>query len=159
MSGAERFFVDTNVLLYSLDSADPQKQATATEWLKCLWADGAGCLSWQVLNEFYVNAIRKLGAPASKARAVIETFALWRPVDPSLGLMQRAWHWMDSAQLTYWDALIVAAAERAGCACLLSEDFQAGRKLGSVTVVNPFRSRPQEFGLRLSDQGDAASVC
>ena len=54
---------------------------------------------------------------------------------------------MDQAQLTYWDGLIVAAAEQAGCAWLLSEDFQAGRKLGRVTVVNPFHDRPEHFGL------------
>ncbi len=159
MAGAERFFVDTNVLLYAVDASEQLKRASAVEWLNCLWREGRGALSWQVLNEFYINAIRKLGAPAAKARAVVETFALWRPVDHSLGLTQRAWHWMDSAHLAYWDALIVAAAERAGCAWLLSEDFQAGHKLGAITVVNPFRSRPDEFGISQSDQHDSASSC
>ncbi len=55
---------------------------------------------------------------------------------------------MDTAQLSFWDALIVAAAERRGCQWLLSEDFQAGRKIGPVTVVNPFRALPEEFGLQ-----------
>jgi predicted nucleic acid-binding protein len=101
-----------------------------------------------VLHEFYVNAVRKLGTPAQKARATVDAFALWHPVDTSLGLIQRAWFWMDSAQLSYWDSLIVAAAERSGCAWLMSEDFQTGRKLGTVTVMNPLHTHPHEFGLR-----------
>lgn len=145
MNAGERFFVDTNILLYSVDPADPAKQQAARRWLAVLWEQTAGCLSWQVLNEFYVNAVRKLRTPSPRARSIVELFALWQPIDTSLGLIQRAWHWMDRAELAYWDALIVAAAERGGCAWLLSEDFQAGRKFGSVMVVNPLRTRPQEF--------------
>jgi predicted nucleic acid-binding protein len=147
MNAAERFFVDTNILLYSADPADPAKQQAARLWLTVLWEQAAGCLSWQVLDEFYVNALRKLHSPSPRARSMVELFALWQPIDTSLGLIQRAWHWMDKAGLPYWDALIVAAAERGGCAWLLSEDFQAGRQFGPVTVVNPLRGRPEEFGL------------
>jgi predicted nucleic acid-binding protein len=64
-----------------------------------------------------------------------------------LGIIERAWHWSDKSGIPYWDALIVAAAETAGCKYLLSEDFQPGQKFGGVTVVNPFRSSPEEFGL------------
>jgi predicted nucleic acid-binding protein len=148
MRAADRFFVDTNVLLYSVDSADAAKQAAARHWLNLLWEEATGCLSWQVLHEFYVNAVRKLRTPASKARATVEVFALWQPADTSLGLVQRAWHWMDEAQLSCWDSLIVAAAERGGCRWLLSEDFQSGRKFDSITVVNPFRARPEDFNLK-----------
>jgi len=147
MPAGERFFVDTNVLLYSSDPRDPSKQDAARQWLGALWEHEAGCLSWQVLHEFIVNAIRKLRTPAPQARNLVEVFTLWRPVDTSLGLIRRAWHWMDEAQLPYWDSLIVAAAERGGCAWLLSEDFQAGRKLGAVAIVNPFQSLPHDFGL------------
>jgi predicted nucleic acid-binding protein len=63
-------------------------------------------------------------------------------VEQSLMLTRRAWHWTDEAQVSYWDRLILAAAERAGCKRLLSEDFQSGRLYGSVRVVNPFRERP-----------------
>lgn len=145
MRAAERFFVDTNVLLYSVDPADAAKQRAARQWLKVLWENGAGCLSWQVLNEFYVNAVQKLKTPSPKARRLVEAFALWQPVETSLGLIERGWYWMDEAQLSYWDSLIVAASERAGCAWLLSEDFQEGRKFGDVAVVNPFRSHPAGF--------------
>jgi len=147
MPAIERFFVDTNVLLYGADPRDPAKQRRAQLWLDALWEHGAGIVSWQVLHEFYVNATRKLKSSVLQARATVDVFAEWQPVDTSHVLIQRAWHWMDTAQIGYWDALIVAAAERRGCHWLLSEDFQAGRKLGSVTVVNPFRALPEEFGL------------
>jgi predicted nucleic acid-binding protein len=57
--------------------------------------------------------------------------------------IRRAWHWMDEAQLSYWDALILSSsAEASGCQWLLSEDFQNGRAYGSVTVINPFSQAP-----------------
>jgi predicted nucleic acid-binding protein len=57
-------------------------------------------------------------------------------------LLERAWHWTDAAHLPYWDALILGAAEIAGCDFLLSEDFQAGRRFGAVKVLNPFTAAP-----------------
>jgi predicted nucleic acid-binding protein len=74
-------------------------------------------------------------------------FAIWQPVETTIGLIERAWHWTDEARLSYWDSLILAAAERAGCNWLLSEDFQPGRRLGDVTVVSPFGADPAEFDL------------
>ncbi len=153
MNAADRFFADTDLLLYSLDPSDPSKREAARRWLAALWEQGAGRLSWQVLHEFYANAVRKLGAPDARAKSTVEVFAAWRPIETSLGLIQRAWHWMDRAQLAYWDGLIVAAAERGGCAWLLSEDFQAGRKFDSVSVVNPFRAGPEDFGLPAAGGG------
>jgi len=147
MSGAERFFVDTNVLLYSVDRSLPGRREQARRWLACLWENACGRLSWQVLHEFYVNAERKMGLDRSSARRTVETLAQWQPVETGLGLIQRGWHWIDRAQLSFWDSLIVAAAERAGCVWLLSEDFQDGREFEAVTVVNPFAHQPAEFGL------------
>ncbi len=149
MSAAvDRFFVDTNVLLYSVDATEAAKRARARQWLDSLWATDAGRLSWQVLNEFYSNAVGKMKTPAARARENVETFALWQPVDFGLGLLQRAWYWMDRASVSYWDALIVAAAEAAGCKYLLTEDFQAGRKFDELTVVNPFLTGPENFDFK-----------
>jgi predicted nucleic acid-binding protein len=61
-------------------------------------------------------------------------------------MISRAWHWCDHASINFWDAMIVAAAEQAGCRWLLSEAFQTGKKFGSVTVVNPFEHDPAEYG-------------
>jgi predicted nucleic acid-binding protein len=146
MNGARDFvFVDTNVLLYEVDGADPAKQLTCRRWLEALWQAGSARVSWQVLNEFYVNATRKAGAPAATCRRLVETYVQWKPVEFSLPLLQRAWHWVDGAGITFWDALILAAAERSGCRWLLSEDFSHGRKYGSVQVVNPFDADPNEI--------------
>jgi predicted nucleic acid-binding protein len=147
MSADDRFFVDTNVLLYSVDASSPAKQQAARIWLGVLWENGIGALSWQVLHEFYVNVVRKIRVSKPLARQLTEDFAQWRPPEMTIGLIRRAWHWSDQAQLSYWDSLILAAAERMDCAWLLSEDFQTGRRYGAVTVINPFLHTPAEFGL------------
>jgi predicted nucleic acid-binding protein len=67
-------------------------------------------------------------------------------VDTSLGLVQRAWYWVDAAQLSYWDALILAGAQRSGARYLLSEDFQSTRRYEDIQVLNPFEQSPVEFG-------------
>ena len=90
------------------------------------------------MHEFNTNATRKLNIPPAVARRCVRNFVAWRPVDTSWGLIERAWHWVDSAQLSYWDALILAAAEVSQCAYLLSEDFQADRRYGDVLILNPF---------------------
>ena len=146
-AAADRFFVDTNVLLYSVDDSDVTKHDRARKWLDSLWAANSGRLSWQVLNEFYANAIRKLKKPAVRVRQNVDAFAMWQPVGFGLGMLHRAWHWNDTRGLPYWDSLIVASAESTGCKYLLSEDFQAGQEFSGVTVVNPFLSSPDEFNL------------
>ncbi len=147
MSAGDRFFVDTNVLLYSVDALSPEKQRPARLWVDALWETGSGALSWQVLHEFYVNTVRKVRVPKKIARQLAEDFAQWRPPEVTIGLIRRAWHWNDQAQCSYWDGLILAAAERLECTWLLSEDFQNGRRFGQVTIVNPFLHTPEEFGL------------
>ena len=147
MPAADRFFVDANVLLYSVDMRDPRKQERAWEWLSVLWERGLGALSWQVLHEFYANALHKLRVQRPEARKIVRAYSQWAPVETTVGLVERAWYWMERAQLSYWDSLIVSAAERAGCRRLLSEDFQAGRRFGEVVGVNPFLQGPEQFGL------------
>ena len=142
MTADVAIFVDTNVLLYVMDESNPGRQAQAREWVDHLWSSGAGRLSWQVLNECYDNAVRKLRKPPPLARAAIETYAEWGMAEFNLPLIRRAWHWADRANVPYWDALILAAAESQGCRFLLSEDFQEGRAYGPVRVINPFRSDP-----------------
>lgn len=145
MSAGDGFFVDSNLLLYFIDSSEPKKRDRAVEWLDKLWMTGSGRLSWQVLHEFYWNAVRKMRLAPAKAQELVEDLSQWRPVDTSLGLVQQAWQWMDEAQLSYWDALILAAAERSGSRYLLSEDFQSDRSYGEVRVLNPFEHSPAEF--------------
>jgi predicted nucleic acid-binding protein len=147
MSAADRYFVDSNLILYYVDPIDSRKQARSTEWLEALWGAGVGCLSWQVLHEFYWNAVRKMRLEPARAREIVEDLAHWSPVDTTLGLVQQAWHWTDAAQLTYWDALILAAAQRAGARYLLSEDFQSNRYYDEILVLNPFEHSASDFTL------------
>jgi predicted nucleic acid-binding protein len=138
----DRYFVDTNVFLYPHDLSHPAKRARAKEWLAWLWENACGSLSWQVLQEFYSNAVRKFGVAPELARQRVNLMHEWKPPEMTIGILERAWHWTDQAQVSFSDAMIVAAAERTRCRFLLSEDFQHGRKFGSVTVLNPFETSP-----------------
>jgi predicted nucleic acid-binding protein len=147
MPGAHKFFVDTNLFLYAIDRSTAKKRDRAWLWLEALWSASSGHISWQVLHEFYANAVGKMGVENRAARRFVHTYTQWNPVETTLALLERAWDWADQAHISYWDSLIVSAAERAGCDVLLSEDLQAGRRFGDVTIVNPFSKIPSEFGL------------
>ena len=140
-------FFDTNVLLYGFDATNAEKRIRAQAWLEAAWAARRARASWQVIHEFYQNATGKLKQPTDRVRNAVESYLEW-PLEPSGPvLLRRAWHWCDTAQVHFWDAMIVAAAEQSGARLLVSEDLQDGQSFGSVTVVNPFLHEPGEFGL------------
>jgi predicted nucleic acid-binding protein len=128
------------VLLCFVDASEPFRQVRTSDWLWLVWTARTGYLSWQALNEFYDNAVRKLAVPPTEARFLVDSFVAWSPVDSPPAVIHRAWRWGDIAQVSHWDSLIVAAAELAGCSVLLSEDFQAGRQFDQLQVVDPFRT-------------------
>ena len=138
-------FVDSNVLLYALDVADKNKQRAAQAWRSALWSSRMGRLSFQVLGEFYVNAIRLRPDAVDDARAEIRDLLAWRPIVTDAALLEHGWKLQDRYRLSYWDALIVAAAKAAGCGYLLTEDLQAGQKLDGVEVVSPFLRDPDSL--------------
>jgi predicted nucleic acid-binding protein len=138
----DRYFVDSNVFLYIFDEASPSKRDKSEVWLAWLWENACGALSWQVVQEFYWNATRKYRATPEQARSYVKLMWEWNPPDVTIGMFERAWYWSDQAQVTFWDAMIVSAAERMRCRFLLSEDFQTGREFGSITIVNPFETSP-----------------
>jgi len=138
-------FVDSNVFLYALDKADLKKQQAARNWRAELWKSRRGRLSFQVLGEFYVNAIRLLPKARDEARSEVRDLLAWRPVVTDAALLERGWKIQDRYQLSYWDALIVAAAKTSSCSYLLTEDLQAGQNLDGIEVVNPFLCEPQSI--------------
>ena len=140
---ADLYFVDTNVILYSYDESHHLKRDRAEAWLEWLWQNTSGSLSWQVIQEFYWNAIRKFGVQPGRIRSHVRMLMEWNPPDVTIGLIERAWFWTDQAQISFWDSMIVAAAERTRCRWLLSEDFQTGREFGGITVLNPFEIAPE----------------
>ena len=134
-----RSFVDTNVLVYAFDDADPRKKERSLEIIRS-GVDGNLVLSTQVLQEFYVAATRKLRTPLSAEVAEQAVTALARlpvvPVDAALVLAAIAA--CRRYQLSLWDALIVVAARASGCERLWTEDLQAGMRFDGLTVVNPY---------------------
>lgn len=138
----EPVFVDTNVLIYAVDLADPQKQRAAQSWLDELWRNKLGRLSFQVLQEFYVKVGQKGLSTVRDVRTEIRDLLTWKPVPVSAGLLERSWKIQDRYQLSFWDSLIVAAAKSAFCRFLLTEDLQAGQDLDGLLVVNPFLHDP-----------------
>ncbi len=135
-------FVDSNVLLYAVDSADPHKQQTASDWRAELWKSQLGRVSFQVLNEFYVNAVRLKPSSAVDARAEVRDLLAWNPVVIDAAVVQLGWKLQDRYRLSYWDSLIVAAARISTCGFLLSEDLEHGQVLDGVEVINPFLRTP-----------------
>lgn len=135
-----RAFVDTNVLVYAVDDADPVKRDAARELLRT--AEPAGlALSTQVLCEFYVVVTRRLAVPLAEAdaEAAVELLAKLPLVTTDVELVRSGITVSRSERISLWDGLMVAAAETAGCDVLLSEDLAAGATYGSVRVENPFQ--------------------
>jgi predicted nucleic acid-binding protein len=133
-------FVDTNILIYAEDRDAKDKHLVARDLIVELWDSREGVLSIQVLQEFYVNVTRKLKKPlsASKAREIVEEYLTWTIVDNTGRMLLDAIELQRKAQLSFWDSLVVQAAIDSGCNKLYSEDLNAGQRIGSVTIVNPF---------------------
>ena len=136
----EPVFVDTNVLVYRSDASDPVKQARADTWHAFLWRSRAGRLSFQVLLELYSTLTRKLkpAVDAREAREIVRELTEWKPISVGAAVVERAWFLEERHALSWWDALIVAAAQVCECDVLLTEDLQHGQVFDGVRVVNPF---------------------
>jgi predicted nucleic acid-binding protein len=138
-------FVDTNVFIYALDRANLQKQQAAQAWRTWLWESNRGRVSFQVLQEFYVNAIKKQPSARVEIRREVNDLMAWQPIVLDSPIITRAWKNEDRYGLSFWDSLIVAAARVAGCRYLLTEDLQPGQELDQVLVVNPFLREPSSL--------------
>jgi predicted nucleic acid-binding protein len=135
-----RTFLDTNVLVYLFDNDEQDKQECAREILEDA-EPGELVLSTQVLSEFYVTVTRKLAQPLEPALAAeaVDWLGLLGVVVADIALVKSAIQASRSSRLSYWDGLVVAAATRAGCERLLTEDLNDGQCFGMVKVENPFR--------------------
>ncbi|HLT92192.1 MAG TPA: PIN domain-containing protein [Woeseiaceae bacterium] len=152
-------FVDTNIFVYARDASEPKKQAVAARWLEQLWIEQRGRTSIQVLNEFFVTVTRKLdpGMPAEDAWADVRALLAWDPQPSDRHLLLRAQDVERRHRLSWWDALIVAAAQLQNCTLLLSEDLQDGWSCDGLTVCNPFRTRVAEEAAIYSSMPEPAS--
>ena len=135
-------FVDTNVLVYRHDSSDPAKQSRANDWITLLVRRRSARISFQVLQELYATLTRKLKPDfdTREAQEIVRDLAVWRPVAIDLASMERSWLLQQRYSLSWWDALIVAAAQSCECSVLLTEDLQHDQIFGEVRVIDPFAS-------------------
>lgn len=131
--------VDTNVLVYGIDAKAGSRHDQAGRLIDGFVESGRGILILQTLAEFYSVATRKLGTPREVARGFVEDLRVAVDVHPAdARALTHAMAAVEDHDLSFWDALLWATADRAGIRYLLSEDFQDGRTLGGVTFVNPF---------------------
>ncbi len=131
-------FIDTNILVYSLDQADPQKQMKARTLLKVAQTSRTGVLSTQVLQEFYVIATGKLKLEPTLAKRITQSMANFTTVTIDFLLIEQAMDICQSDKLFFWDALIVAAASSADCQAIWTEDLNHDQVVRGVEIINPF---------------------
>ena len=140
-TGRVDFLVDTNVLIYAYDAADPGKRRRALDLLNRLQGTRRGCLSVQVLSEFYTNVTRKPLFPLTSDQArdsSIRYVRSWHVLDITDRTFLDAVQAVQSHRMAYWDALIWATAVQHGVGNVLTEDQQDGRLIGSIRYIDPF---------------------
>ncbi|MFC2171274.1 PIN domain-containing protein [Acidobacteriota bacterium] len=136
-----KYFLDTNVFVYSFDASAVKKRKVALELIHRALAEGQGIISWQVVQEFLNVATTKFEVPLSSSdceRYIDQVLAPMCEVYPSMTLYKSGLSIHEATKYGYYDSLIIAAALEAGCSTLFSEDLQAGRTFFGLTIENPF---------------------
>lgn len=133
-------FLDTNILIYAHDRSAGVKQERAKQLLTALWENRTGCISVQVLQEFYVTVTQKVARPlsAKSAAQIISDLSAWQVHQPGANDVLEAIQLQSRHQVSFWDAMILASAIALDCAVLWSEDLNPGQQYDTVTVKNPF---------------------
>ena len=136
-----KYFVDTNILMYAHDTSAGANHDRAKAIVEELWRDRTGVLSTQVLQELAVNLRRKAGRPldAKTAREIVADYLTWQVVVNGGDSILEALDLEGRYQISFWDALVVQAAQASGAEVLYSEDLPDGQKCGAVRVTNPLR--------------------
>jgi predicted nucleic acid-binding protein len=136
---ADKYFVDTNILIYAHDRHAGIKHERARQLIESLWTSGQGVLSTQVLQELCVNLRRKVARPLAvdEIRRLIDDYMSWEIVVNSPQSVIQALEIEVRYKTSFWDALILQAAEQSGAAVLYSEDLAVQQSYGTVRVVNP----------------------
>src|SRR5712671_3704814 len=136
---ADKYFVDTNILIYAHDRSTGIKHERARQIIEHLWTSGQGVLSTQVLQEFCINLRRKVARPlpVGEIRQLLQDYLSWEIVVNAPEAVIHALEIEVKYKTSFWDALILQAAEQSGAAILYSEDLAAKQSYGTVRVVNP----------------------
>lgn len=133
-----RTFLDTNVLVYAEASDEPVKQKIALTVLKQHFDGGSGVISTQVLQEYCNVALKKLRLPASHVRAQLDLYERFELIQVTPAIIRSGLDLQQTRSVAFYDAIILASAQAAGCAVVLSEDMNVGELVGGVRIVNPF---------------------
>ncbi len=135
------YFIDTNILVYSFDKRFPEKQCRAQALIAQALEKRNGTISWQVVQEFMNVARHKFEVPLSLEELAAYLDQVLTPlcrIHSAPGIYRQALALQLDTQYRFYDCLIVAAAAQSGCKALYSEDLQTDRKIGNLTIVNPF---------------------
>ncbi len=140
----EKYFVDTDILIYAHDRSAGAKRDRAKELIESLWVSGQGVLSTQVLQELCINLRRKLARPfpIEEARRIVQDYLSWEVVVNTPESVLQALDLEVRYKTSFWDALILQSAESSGAEILYSEDLASGQSDDAVRVVNPFLDGP-----------------
>lgn len=136
-----RYFLDTNILVYAYDLSAGQKHELAVQLVEACWENDNGCLSIQVLQEFYVTVTRKIATPMipQTARQLVADLAHWHLHTPDAGDLLQAIDLQQDYQVAFWDAQVLQSAASLGCKLLISEDLNHGQTYGQTQAINPFK--------------------
>ena len=132
-------FLDSNILVYSVDARAPEKMERAHELVGRSLTNGSGCISYQVVQETLNVVAGKLGMSADNIRRLLDEVLvpLWK-VNPTVALYRSAISLRSRHGFSLYDSIIIASALEAGCTRLYSEDLQHGQQIQRLTVLNPF---------------------
>jgi len=138
---SDRFFIDTNILMYAHDAAAGEKHQKARALVEELWERRSGVVSTQILQELAVNLRKKAKKPldARATRDVVSDYLAWQVVVNGGDSILEALNIEAQYQVSFWDALVIQAAHAGGAEILYSEDLSDGQRYGTVEVKNPFR--------------------
>ena len=140
---SDKYFVDTNILMYAHDKAAGAKHERAKAIVEELWRDRTGVVSTLVLQELSVNLRKKVRQPvdAKATRDIVADYLAWQVIVNGGEAILDALDIEKRYQISFWDALIVQAAQSSGAEVLYSEDLADGQRYASIHVLNPFVDR------------------
>ena len=138
---SDKYFVDTNILMYAHDTSAGEKHERAKAVVEELWRDRTGVVSTQVLQELAVNLRRKARRPldVKATREIVSDYLTWQVIVNGGESILEAMDLEARYQISFWDAMVIQAAQLSGADVLYSEDLSDGQKYGSVQVINPLR--------------------
>ena len=137
-NSGSRSFIDTNILIYAEASDEPAKRQAALALLKQRYESASGVLSTQVLQEYCNVALKKLKRPAAHVRAQLDLYEQFEIVQVTPAIIRAGLDLHLTRSVSFYDAIVLASAQTAGCNELFSEDLNTGEMIGGVRIINPF---------------------